>query len=101
MRVFIALVIVFFIGVIAVGASTSQTDTGTSRPPAAAATYAPSVVARAGAMTEQMSIDGPISGHEYHGHTGDEQLRLSTDPEFAREVASYQQQVDQMLARNR
>lgn len=50
-------------------------------------------------MTQQMSVDGPISGHEYHGHTGDEQLRLSTDPEFTRELEVYQQRVDQMLAR--
>lgn len=62
--------------------------------------YDADTVARAGVMTQQMGGDGPPSGHEYHKHAADEQLQLSSDPQFVREVEGYQAQVDRMLARN-
>lgn len=51
-------------------------------------------------MAQQMSGEQPLSGHEYHNHADDEQLRLSSDPQFVREVEAYQAQIDRMLARN-
>lgn len=61
--------------------------------------YSDDVLSRAGAMTQQMSAPGPLTGHEYHLHGGDEQLRLSSDAEFVRELEAYQAQIDKMLAR--
>jgi hypothetical protein len=50
-------------------------------------------------MTQQMSVLGPPSGHEYHAHAGDNQLRLSSNSEFVRQIEAYQNQIDRMLAR--
>ena len=67
---------------------------------ATASVYSDDVLSRASAMTQQMSVNGPVSGHEYHPHATDEQLQLSqTDPEFVRELEAYQYQIDRMLAR--
>lgn len=44
------------------------------------------VLSRSSRMTQEMSVPGPLSGHEYHVHAGDEQLRLSQDPGFVREL---------------
>lgn len=67
---------------------------------ATARVYSDDVLSRAASMTQKMSVPGPITGHEYHGHINDEQLRLSqTDPEFVRELEAYMQQIDRMLAR--
>lgn len=59
-----------------------------------------SVLIRANQMTQQMPVPGPLSGHEY-AHAGDEQLQLSANPEFLREIEAYQDQIDRMLARPR
>ena len=66
---------------------------------ATAQVYSVDVLGRASAMTQQMSTPVGLTGHEYHLHGDDEQLRLSTDPEFTRELEAYQQQIDRMLAR--
>ena len=71
----------------------------TTTPPASTSGYAGDALSRASAMTQQMSSPGPITGHEYHGHTADEQLRLSANPAFVRELEAYQNQIDQMLAK--
>lgn len=101
MKILIGLAVVLV--AVTIGASiTSGTSTARpSRPVApAAGHYDAGAVARAGAMTQQMSGDRPMSGHEFHNHAGDEQLKLSSDPQFVREVEGYQAQVDRMLARN-
>jgi hypothetical protein len=61
--------------------------------------YSDAVLSRASQMTQQMSVPGPPSGHEYHAHAGDEQLRLASNPGFVREIEAYQNQIDRMLAR--
>ena len=61
--------------------------------------YPDEVLSRASQMTQEMSVPGALSGHEYHAHAGDEQLRLSSNPEFVREIEDYQTQIDRMLAR--
>ena len=77
-----------------------QTDAAAPAPPAASTSgYTGDALSRASAMTQQMSSPGPITGHEYHGHTSDEQLRLSANPAFVRELEAYQSQIDQMLAK--
>ena len=76
------------------GGPTARTD------PPVARVYDAGTVARSAAMTQQMGGDRPLSGHEFHYHARDEQLRLSSDPQFVREVEAYQAQVDRMLARN-
>lgn len=63
------------------------------------ASYSDAVLSRASQMTQQMSVLGPPSGHEYQAHAGDPQLRLSSSPEFVREIEAYQNQIDRMLAR--
>lgn len=60
--------------------------------------YPTAVVAGASAMTQQMAATTD-DGHAYHPHAGDEQLRLSSDPAFLRQLAAYQAAVDRMLAR--
>ena len=86
-------------GVAGVGwaVGTSADHTG----PASGISYSDQVLSRSSRMTEQMSVAGPQSGHEYHGHAGDEQLQLSANPEFLREIEAYQIQIDRMLARQR
>lgn len=79
---------------------TSDGPTAGSTPPAAGV-YDDGTIARAAGMTQQMGGDRPLSGHEYHNHADDEQLRLSSDPAFVREVEAYQAQIDRMLARDR
>lgn len=101
MRVVIGLVALFFVAVIAIGAASAPPDVKGAPAPVAGNIYSGDTLARASTMTQGMSIDTPISGHEYHGHTTDEQLRLSANPEFTNELGVYQQTVDRMLARNR
>ena len=98
MKILIGLAALLFTIIIGAGIA-SDGPTGRTAPPAAGV-YDADTVARAGAMTQQMSVDGPLSGHEYHNHAGDEQLRLSSDPQFVREIEVYQAQIDRMLARN-
>jgi hypothetical protein len=66
--------------------------------PPTATTYPEAVLARASAMTQQMSVTTG-SAHAFHPHTGDEQLRLSADPAFLRRLEAYQADIDRMLAR--
>ena len=85
---------------IAVGVTSDDPATRASPAPVVAGnTYSPEALGRASAMTQQMSVDGPVSGHEYHPHSSDEQLRLSRSEGFTRELESYQSQIDKMLAR--
>ena len=78
----------------------SGADTTTPVPAQTSGNYSTAVLGQATAMTQQMSIPGPISGHEYHGHTNDQQLQLSTtQPAFASDVTAYQNQVDRMLGK--
>lgn len=67
--------------------------------PAPGSVYPDDILSRSSAMTQEMSAPAPLSGHEYHWHASDEQLRLSSDPEFVRELEAYQHRVDRMLAR--
>ena len=84
----------FLAGVITVGALGSSEPSPSGGP----GPYPRDVVARASVMTEQMS--GPTdAAHAYHLHAGDEQLRLSADPAFVRQVESYRDDLDRMLAR--
>ena len=78
----------------------SGADTTTPVPAQTSGNYSTAVLSQAASMTQQMSSPGPISGHEYHGHTNDRQLQLSTtDPAFANDVVAYQNQVDRMLGK--
>lgn len=99
MKILIGLAAVL-VAVIIGAAATTPGDPGVRTAPPAAGIYDAGTVARAGAMTEQMGGDRSLSGHEYHNHASDEQLRLSSDPQFVREVEAYQAQIDRMLARN-
>ncbi len=91
--------VVAVIALVGIAAGSSESD-GTPVPARAAArVYSDDVLDRASGMTQRMSVPGPVSGHEYHGHANDEQLRLSSDPEFTRELESYEYQIDRMLAR--
>jgi len=101
MKIMIGLVALFFVGIVAIGAASTPRDANGASTPAAGNVYSSDALARASTMTQGMSVNAPISGHEYHGHTSDEQLRLSADPEFTNELEVYQQGVDRMLARNR
>lgn len=74
---------------------TAGSAVSSSPPPAA---YSSDVVAGASAMTQQMSVStdpAPV----YQPHAGDEQLRLSADPAFVRQLEAYQTAIDRMLAR--
>lgn len=77
----------------------ASTLTGPAAPPAP--TYPGEVVAGASAMTQQMSAatDPSDPAHAYHPHAADEQLRLSSDPAFVRQLEGYQAAIDRMLAR--
>ena len=61
--------------------------------------YPDTVLSQASLMTQQMSVPGPPTGHEYHIHAGDGQLQLSSNPGFIRAIDAYQNQIDRMLAR--
>lgn len=91
------------VAIIVLASALSSPTSGSSTPTRARATasvYSDAVLSRASAMTQQMSVNGPVSGHEYHPHANDEQVQLSqADPEFVREVEAYQYQIDRMLAR--
>lgn len=63
-----------------------------------AQTYSTVVLAQALAMTAQMSAPAQ-AGPAYQAHAGDEQLRLSADPAFVRQLEAYQAGIDRMLAR--
>jgi hypothetical protein len=75
----------------------TATPGSTTPPVAATGAYSPDVLANASAMTQRMSGNGPVTGHEYHGHEDDQQLELSRVPAFTRALESYQQQMDRML----
>ena len=83
--------------IVATGAmsGTAGPAVSSSPPPAA---YSSDVVAGASAMTQQMSVSTDPA-HAYHPHACDEQLRLSGDPAFLRQLEAYQTAVDRMLAR--
>lgn len=100
MKILIGIAALIFAAMIVVGI-TSEGSTAPTAPtaPATVGVYDAATVARAGAMTQQMGGDQPLSGHEYHNHAGDEQLRLSANPQFVREVEAYQAQINRMLAR--
>lgn len=83
-----------FVAVLAVAAVGG--DGGSS--PATPATYSSEVLAGASAMTQQMSVSADPA-HGYHPHADDEQLRLSSDPAFLRQLEAYQAGIDRMLAR--
>lgn len=68
-----------------------------SPPPPPAASWS-DVLAGASVMTQQMSVSTDPA-HAYHPHAGDEQLRLSGDPAFLRQLEAYQAAIDRMLAR--
>jgi hypothetical protein len=80
----------------------ATTLSGTPGPPGssspARATYSIDVVAGASAMTQQMAVSTDPA-HAYQPHAGDEQLHLSADPAFLRQLEAYQSAVDRMLAR--
>ena len=88
--------------IVLAGALSSPSSSNSTRVPtrATASVYSDDVLSRASTMTQQMSGNGPVSGHEYHAHATDEQLKLSqANPEFVRELEAYQYQIDRMLAR--
>ena len=62
--------------------------------------YSTVVLAGAAGMTQQMSAPAGIAP-TYQAHAGDEQLRLSADPGFVRQLEAYQAGIDRMLARTR
>lgn len=74
---------------------TAGSAVSSSPPPAA---YSSDIVAGASAMTQQMSVSTDPA-HAYQPHAGDEQLRLSADPAFLRQLEAYQSAIDRMLAR--
>ena len=61
-------------------------------------TYSTEILAGASAMTQQMSAPADRA-HVYHLHAGDQQLQLSADPAFVRQLEAYQAGIDRMLAR--
>ena len=60
--------------------------------------YPTAVLAQAAGMTQQMSAPAGVAP-TYQPHAGDEQLRLSVDPRFVRQLEAYQAGIDRMLAR--
>lgn len=80
--------------VLATGAASGDGGSSASTP----ATYPAQVVADASAMTQQMSAPADPA-HAYHLHSQDEQLQLSADPAFLRQLEAYQAGIDRMLAR--
>jgi len=101
-RILISLLSVLAVVALVVApASFSGGGTRSTATPPSVAVYPTEVLSRASSMTQLMSTPGPITGHEYHLMASDEQLRLSeSDPEFVRELASYQHQIDRVLGRN-
>ena len=99
-------IVIGLIGLVAVialvGATSDSSGTVPANAPAGATAraYSDEVLSRASAMTQQMSTPTPSTGHEYHAHAGDEQLRLSSNAGFVRELEQYQADIDRMLARN-
>jgi len=97
--------LIFFglIAMVFLASALSSPPSGTPTPVVAGSTasvYPESVLSSASAMTQQMSVPGVITGHEYHPHSTDQQLQLSlTSPEFVRELENYQRQLDRSLAR--
>jgi hypothetical protein len=83
--------------IVAAAALSGTAASPVSSSPARAA-YSSDVVAGASAMTQQMAVSTD-STHAYQPHAGDEQLRLSADPAFLRQLEAYQSAVDRMLAR--
>lgn len=61
-------------------------------------TYPSVVLAQAAGMTQQMSAPAGVAP-TYQPHAGDEQLRLSADVGFVRQLEAYQAGIDRMLAR--
>ena len=87
---------------IAIIGLTAAVDPGTDRQGPASTevstAYGADVLNRATTMTQRMSVSGPVSGHEYHDHDSDEQLRLAIDqPAFASDVTAYQSRLNRML----
>lgn len=112
MRILIGLVAVLFSAAVAFGATSDPSGSGSTPvlvtgggstavlTTGSGSGYSNDALIRASAMTQQMSLNSPISGHEYHLHGNDEQLRLSSDPAFVKALEAYQKQIDRMLARN-
>lgn len=98
MRLLIGFTVVLFVAMVAAGITSDGPGERSGSP--AGGAYDTHTVARAAAMTQQMSGDRPLSGHEYHSHAGDEQLRLASNAQFVRALEAYQAQIDRMLARN-
>lgn len=100
-RVVVGLIgLIAVVALVGVLAGSSPSGVTSVRTGAAARVYSDDVLSRAASMTQKMSVVGPITGHEYHGHVNDEQLRISlADPEFVRELEAYIRQLDRMLAR--
>lgn len=80
--------------VLAVTAASVGGGPSTSTP----ATYPAEILASASAMTQQMSAPADPA-HAYHLHGADQQLQLSADPAFLRQLEAYQAGIDRMLAR--
>lgn len=89
-------------GLVLAAVVAAATLSGAYRPPVSPspppAAYSSDVVAGASAMTQQMSVSTDPA-HAYQPHAGDEQLRLSADPAFVRQLEAYQSAIDRMLAR--
>ena len=98
MKLLVALMGLALAAVLTAAAVSGPSGTAGPRPPAAASTYPSQTLAGASAMTGQMSAPGNAA-HDYHLHAGDEQLRLSSDPAFVRQLEAYQADIDRMLAR--
>ena len=87
------------VGLLLAAVLTGAALSGSAGPSSAIpATYSHEVLSRASAMTEQMTASADPA-HAYHPHAGDEQLRLSSDPTFVRQLEAYQAAIDRMLAR--
>ena len=100
-----AILAIFALGVVValvalVGGVSGPTPGPTGSPPRPAASVYSDKLAQASQMTQQMSAPGQPTGHEYHPHDADEQLQLSSNPEFVRELEQYQADIDRMLAQN-
>ena len=85
----------FVLGAVLLGAVLS----GSAPTPAVGTqTYSTVVLVRAAGMTQQMSAPAGVAP-TYGAHAGDEQLLLSTNPGFLRQLEAYQAGIDRMLAR--
>lgn len=93
----IAITLVALLAVLGlVWTASMSAGTASSQP---GSSYPDTVLSQASLMTQQMSVPGRLTGHEYHIHAGDGQLQLSSNPGFIREIDAYQNQIDRMLAR--